>query len=245
MNSIPIPTKLIYHFCPSCQDKAWINDNHEIHSSHEDCISIKGVMVDPEFISEEEEKDLIQHIDSSNRWVSSQEGRSKQDYGPKINFLAQKASLGNFQGFPKFSKKLVDRMTQRFSDLMKDFIPVEFCILEYTPNRSSYIRPHYDDKWAWGDRLITVNLLSDTSLRLTREFNTPPLEISVKMPARSLVVISNEARYDWLHSINRYDIKSRRIAMTWREFGDEIRYDEKYRDFVHDTMKMSLELMEI
>lgn len=234
-------TKPKYIFCPKCGDKAWISDDHSLHllSKVEDGVKIQGVHVFEDFISLDEEGQLVPLIDSKQPWQPSQEGRAKQDYGPKVSFLKRKVSVGNFGGFPDFAVSLFDRMQTNNSDLLGDFVPVEFCILEYTPERGSYIRPHFDDKWIWGDRLITVNLLSDTVLRLTREFKIPPYEILIRMPARSLLVINSEARYDWHHSINRYDIKSRRIAMTWREFSDEIVQDEEYKDFVMQVMTIA------
>lgn len=234
-------SKTIYIFCPDCRDKAWIVDDHKQHneSSINDSVSISGVLVLKDFVTKDEEDALVQIIDTRQPWVPSQEGRAKQDYGPKVSFLKKKVSVGNFSGFPDFSVNLFNRMRHKEPEHLDDFIPVEFCILEYTPERSSYIRPHYDDKWIWGDRLITVNLLSETALRLTREFNIPPYEIVIRMPARSLLVIQGEARYDWHHSINRYDIKSRRIALTWREFSEEIVKDDEYRDFVAEVFAIA------
>lgn len=226
--------KPIYIFCPACRDKAWISADHKLHydRSPVDSVSIDGVFVGENFISQEEEDQLVPIIDTRQPWVPSQEGRAKQDYGPKVSFLKRKATVGNFGGFPDFAVNLMNRMQLRHSTMLGDFLPVEFCILEYTRERGSYIRPHYDDKWIWGDRLVTVNLLSETALRLTREFNIPPYEILIRMPARSLIVIQGEARYNWHHSISRYDIKSRRIAMTWREFSEEVMQDHEYKDFI-------------
>lgn len=236
-----MPCKPIYIFCPNCNNKAWIEEDHTRHNnaSGVDHVNIDGVFIVKEFVNNEEETHLISMIDSRQPWTPSQEGRAKQDYGPKISFLKQKVSIGNFGGFPDFAVDLFDRMVVNYSQQLNNFVPVEFCILEYTPERNSYIRPHYDDKWIWGDRLITVNLLSDTVLRLTKEFKVPPYEIVIKMPARSLLIIHGEARYDWHHSINRYDIKSRRVAMTWREFSEEIINDMKYRDFVEEVIAIA------
>lgn len=236
-----MPTKLIYYFCPYCGDRAWLNEDHSLHHKNStiDYIDINGVTVVHEVVNHDEENKLTSAIDKAKQWVISQEGRRKQDYGPRVNFLARKVSLGNFNGFPLFARNLLTRIQQNHEEALGDFIPVEFCILEYTLQRGSYIRPHYDDKWIWGDRLVTVNLLSETILRLTKEFNLPPYEIAIKMPARSLVIISGEARYDWHHSINKYDIKSRRIAMTWREFSTEVIYDPNYSKFVGDVFKIA------
>lgn len=47
---------------------------------------------------------------------------------------------------------------------LRDFKPVELCNLDYSPARGSGIDPHRDDSWLWGERLVTLNLLSHTVL---------------------------------------------------------------------------------
>lgn len=229
--------KPLYIYCPECGDRAWIKDGHELHhpGSDVDNVEIAGVAVHSDIINESDEATIVRIIDTHKSWAPSQEGRNKQDYGPRISFLKQKVSVGDFAGFPDYAVDLFDKMRKRYDSLLGDFVPVEFCILEYTPERGSYIRPHYDDKWIWGDRLLTVNLLSETNLRLTREYNMPPYEIIIRMPARSLLVLSGPARYDWHHSIRKYDIKSRRIALTWRNFSEDFLGDEHYKDFISEV----------
>ena len=86
-----------------------------------------------------------------------------QDYGPKVNFKRQKVKLGSFNGLPPFSERLVKRMQSELEEL-RGFTPVELCNLDYSPERGSAIDPHMDDDWIWGERLITLNLLSPTYL---------------------------------------------------------------------------------
>lgn len=47
---------------------------------------------------------------------------------------------------------------------LRGFMPVELCNLDYSPERGSAIDPHMDDDWIWGERLVTLNLLSPTYL---------------------------------------------------------------------------------
>lgn len=238
--------KPVYIYCPECGDKAWIKDAHNLHhkDSDVDSVDIHGVTVCADFINVSEESVLVKIIDTHKPWTPSQEGRNKQDYGPRVSFLKQKVSVGDFAGFPDYAVDLFGRMQERCDSLLGDFVPVEFCILEYTPERGSYIRPHFDDKWIWGDRLLTVNLLSETNLRLTREFNMPPYEIIIRMPARSLLVLRGSARYDWHHSIRRYDIKARRIALTWRNFSKDFLRDEYYKDFVAEVTNRASQVID-
>lgn len=207
----------VYKFCKECGNKAWKKSNHESHSKDEskDFIPIDGVFVATDILNGKTENLLVKKIDNIP-WVISQSGRRKQDFGPKVNFKKQKCKLGGFRGFPKFAKEILDNCLQCFA-ILHDFIPVELCHLEYCPERGSAIDPHFDDFWLWGERLVTLNLLSSTYLVLNLP-NQYEKEIHILLPPRSLIVLYGEARYKWHHSIKRQHISERRIAMTWREF---------------------------
>lgn len=145
-----------------------------------------------------------------------------------MNFKRRKIKSSCFSGLPPFSEDLYTRMKNL--NVLSDFLPVEQCHLEYTPERGSAIDPHFDDFWLWGERLVTVNLLSDTILYFICD-DMPNVEVFVPLKQRSLVVVYGEARSKWKHAIHREHIKSRRIAVTLRELSDEFssdgpRYDE-------------------
>ena len=73
---------------------------------------------------------------------------------------------------------------------MKGFRPIELNILEYQAERGSHIAPHFDDFWIWGERIIGLNLLEDTVMTFYKD----SIEIELKIPRRSLYLISGEAR---------------------------------------------------
>jgi len=123
--------------------------------------------------------------------------------------------MDSFTGLPLYSKVLVDRFESLSS--LRGFIPVELCNLEYNSDRGSAIDPHFDDFWLWGERLITVNLLSSSVLTFTDN----DCEVLVSLPRRSLIVVHGPARYKWKHSIKREHITGKRLAMTFRELTDE------------------------
>ncbi|XP_041052738.1 alpha-ketoglutarate-dependent dioxygenase alkB homolog 4 [Carcharodon carcharias] len=123
-----------------------------------------GVFLSDNFVNEEEETELVSLMDS-NEWKPSQSGRKKQDYGPKVNFKKHKLKVGSFSGLPCFSHLLINRMIQH--PMLKSFLPVEQCNLDYRPERGSSIDPHFDDWWLWGERLVSVNLLSETTLSMS------------------------------------------------------------------------------
>ncbi|XP_062816458.1 alpha-ketoglutarate-dependent dioxygenase alkB homolog 4 [Anolis carolinensis] len=129
-----------------------------------------GVCLLDDFVTAEEERHMVTLMDQSP-WKPSQSGRRKQDYGPKVNFKKQKLKAGCFTGLPSGSREIVERM-QTFS-VLKGFSPVEQCNLDYGPERGSAIDPHWDDSWLWGERLVTLNLLSATVLSMTCDSDDP------------------------------------------------------------------------
>ncbi|XP_065830907.1 alpha-ketoglutarate-dependent dioxygenase alkB homolog 4-like [Oscarella lobularis] len=189
-----------------------------------DELNLDGIAIFDDFVDEDAERAIVAEIDD-NEWKESQSGRRKQDFGPRPNFKKRKIKIGSFSGLPPFSKSLVERMWKM--PLLASFVPVELCNLEYLPTRGSSIDPHIDDEWLWGERLVTLNLLSDTYLTFTRDDGAETVEILVKLPRRSLVIVSDKARHDWLHAIRREHIRERRIAVTLRELSDKFADDER------------------
>jgi len=147
--------------------------------------------------------------------------------------------VGDFQGFPVTTKLVQDKF--KSTPLLQDFITIEQCSLEYDPSRGASIDPHIDDCWVWGERVVSVNLLGDAVLTLTRykgedwRYNLPlapdpkdwyqgttdngeaDVIVRIPMPRRSLIVLTGAARYRWLHSVLRSDITERRVCLAYRE----------------------------
>jgi len=221
----------IFIYCNKCGDKAFLQQfsDHSLHSDltlvnktdNKNFISIDGLFLKEEVITKEEEIELVQKIDSIN-WTDSQSGRRKQDFGPKVNFKKQKLKFDQFFGLPQFDRKLLSKIKAQLNHkCLTDFTEVEVCHLEYKPESGSSIDSHFDDFWLWGERLVTVNLLSTTILTLTLPRNNNnsfvDQQIHVYLPERSLVVLSGDSRYKYEHAIQRQHINHRRIAITYRE----------------------------
>ncbi|KAH3890915.1 hypothetical protein DPMN_015005 [Dreissena polymorpha] len=215
----------VYLYCPSCQ-KGWL-EGKTCHPNHiGTSIEFPGIFIKQDFVSETEEANISSKI-YQTPFVESQSGRRKQDFGPKVNFKKKKLKCGNFCGLPEFSKDLHDRMLKL--DILTDFVPVEQCHLEYSPERGSSIDPHFDDFWVWGERLVTLNLLSDTVLYFVSDEH-PNVEVQVPMFQRSLIVVYGAARDKWKHGIHRADVKKTRLAVTLRELSPEFSKGGKKMD---------------
>jgi len=123
-----------------------------------------GVTIFTEFITPENEKVLEEEIEA-RPWAKSQSGRLKQDYGPKCNFKKRKLKLDVFTGFPSYLEPIVTKFDSY--PLLTNYHTVEQCNLDYHPSRGSAIDPHFDDFWVWGERLLTLSLLSLTFLTMS------------------------------------------------------------------------------
>ncbi|VDM58813.1 unnamed protein product [Angiostrongylus costaricensis] len=179
-----------------------------------DVISIDGIMIVPDFLSESEENILLEMIDGVD-WMLSQSGRRKQDYGPKVNFKHKKVKFDSFVGMPEYADFLLEKMQSISAEKLGNYIPFEMCNLEYDQSKKSAIEMHFDDMWIWGNRLIRLFQLC-----------------YIWMPHRSLICLSNEARYVWKHAVLSHHIRGRRIALTMREPSKEFQeggeFYEKY-----------------
>lgn len=183
-----------YIFCPFC-NKAWqgwnIND-YKQHPNHTgNSIDYSGVYIDLNFLNEEEEKRLIVGIDDL-AWDLSQSGRRKQNFGPKCNFKKRKLQLGDFNGFPAFSKFVQEKFEE--VEMLKGFQTIEQCSLEYTPEKGACIDPHIDDCWIWGERIVTVNLLSDSVLTMT--FNNEPARYNLDCVGEYPTVLNSDGKHN-------------------------------------------------
>jgi DNA N6-methyl adenine demethylase len=246
-----LQSKNIYKYCNKCNLSVRFNNlkddsveleqfltTHNIDDNKSSCncqnqnesdlINIKGIFVYTDFITKEQEQYLSEEINKIN-WIHSQSGRRKQDYGPKANFKKKKLNSEWFTGLPFYSKFILSKLDNLLNDTNEQiFKPVEQCNLFYDHERGASIDPHFDDTWLWGDRLITVNLLSNTFLTLTPGDDDDDVEkyknveILIPLPRRSLVILSKSARYLWKHSIKSFHIHNDRMAITFREMSDHL-----------------------
>ncbi|XP_004840610.1 alpha-ketoglutarate-dependent dioxygenase alkB homolog 4 [Heterocephalus glaber] len=223
-----------------------------------------GVTLIEDFVTREEEAEMVRLMDC-DPWKLSQSGRRKQDYGPRVNFRKQKLKTAGFLGLPSFSREVVQRMGLYPS--LEDFQPVEQCNLDYSPERGSAIDPHLDDAWLWGERLVSLNLLSPTVMSMSQKgpgnlllSSAPPaspkdsvdsatapcrsvpcqdVEVAIPVPRRSLLVLAGAARHQWTHGIHRRHIKARRVCATFRELSAEFRPGGRQQDLGFELLQIS------
>lgn len=183
-------------------------------------LSLSSVKVVRNFVSEDEEECLLRFLENPEpfpHWKQSQSGRRKQDYGPRRNFKKKKVRPAEIPGMPHAFKELFDRVSALTTNITsRAFEVAEASVLEYTSSNLSNFDPHVDDTWLWGDRVVGVNFLEESTLTFV---NASSEAVEVPLPRRCYFLMYNDARYEWMHAIRPESVSERRISITMRELS--------------------------
>lgn len=166
-------------------------------------------------ITESESKDLINKI-NTYEWSESQSGRKKQDFSPKINYKRKKVKKINEFEFPIYTDSLKDKINS--VEFLSDFEIAGIGNLYYNKQKGAHIQPHIDDYWIWGNRIVGINLLSDTIITFTQETKDIVYELNFPIKKNEIYIMSDLSRYIWKHSIKKENINDERLVITIREF---------------------------
>lgn len=169
---------------------------------------INGLMLIEEYITEIEENELIKYI-NSQEW-NTELSRRVQHYGYKFPELYTMTSLIIGNEIPDILLPIIQRLN---SELNRNFDQI--IVNEY--KRGQGINQHIDKVDLFGDTIVSLSLGS----RITMNFNVDDKEESLELKRRSLLILQDEARYLWRHSIkcknNDNDLpRETRISITFR-----------------------------
>lgn len=178
---------------------------------------VRGLCYVPDFLTRHEEAELIQHIDDQP-WLDDLQ-RRVQHYGYKYDYRSRKIDAAMAVG------PLPDRLARLGQRLAEaghlDHTPDQLIVNEYHPGQG--ITAHVDCEPCFGDRIVSVTLGSGCSMDFTRRGEKGA--VAVYLQPRSAVVLTGEARYDWMHSIAKRQKdtvagvtipRSRRVSLTFR-----------------------------
>jgi alkylated DNA repair dioxygenase AlkB len=178
----------------------------------EDLPAIPGLQYLPEFVTTTEELALVSAIDRAT-WDTSWD-RRRQPYGASYG---NKNSAAEIRPIPSWVDFLLDRLE------MHDMTKLRFdqmLVNEYMPGQG--IAMHQDYR-PFDRTVVSISLLAPCVM----EFRHPAeaRRESLLLERRSLLVLSDEARYDWQHGIARRKNdrwkgvvipRARRISITFR-----------------------------
>ena len=167
-----------------------------------------GLVLLPEWISIEEEKDLIQEAKSGN-WLSSLK-RRVQHYGYLYNYKA--TTLDNpIDPIPTWADLIQNRLIET-KIITKPF--EQLIINEYLPGQG--IGKHSDSP-AFGNTIISLSLGSPCTMVFRSKVRTGEI-IKLTLQPRTLLVMRGPVRYQWTHQIpaTKHDRNGTRISLTFR-----------------------------
>lgn len=194
-----------------------------------------GLVLIPDFVTKQEEKRLLQCIDSDGvQWMDNFSRRVKH-YGFEFDYdslsIAFDKPLDNIPD--SLLSVLPHRNPQKIKDIASSKMDwddvLRYCsvIDQCTVNeyhKGQGIRPHIEATQCFGEYVVSLSLLSPIIMDFRHK--TSNLKKSMVLPPRSLLIIGGDARYQWSHGIShrKYDViegvlteRTRRVSLTFRQ----------------------------
>ncbi|MDE0089382.1 MAG: alpha-ketoglutarate-dependent dioxygenase AlkB [Candidatus Poribacteria bacterium] len=163
---------------------------------------ISGLKYIPDYITEFQHNWLLTEIDK-HEWLDDLK-RRVQHYGFKYDYKARKVNRDMRIGeLPEWLKRLSNKLHK---DGHMPVIADQVIINEYEPGQG--IAGHIDCEPCFRDTIASLSLGSGCIMDFTNK-DDKTQKIPVWLAPRSLVVLSDEARYEWLHGI------AARISDPW------------------------------
>ncbi len=175
---------------------------------------VAGLRYVAEFIGPADEVALLGEIDA-RPWLADLK-RRVQHYGYKYDYKARAISRSMFVGsLPPFAIELGTRLID--AQVLAE-MPDQLIVNEYEPGQG--ISPHVDCEPCFKERIVTVSLGSQCEMEFLPKDAEKTSKLIMLEP-HSALLISGEARYEWLHTIrarlsDRGRLRKRRVSLTFR-----------------------------
>ena len=179
---------------------------------------ICGLQYIKNYITEFQHKWLLTEIDK-HEWLTDLK-RKVQHYGFKYDYKARKVNYDMRIGeLPEWLKRLSQKL-QKDGHMPEGADQV--IVNEYLPRQG--ISGHIDCEPCFKDTIVSLSLGSSCVMDFTYKHDKAK-KIPVWLEPKSLIVLSGEARKEWLHGIaaRKYDVwdghkyeRQRRVSLTFR-----------------------------
>ena len=172
-----------------------------------------------DYITRAEAEKLLAHVDNGV-WLADLK-RRVQHYGFKYDYRKRKVDMSMHVGrLPDWLERLSQKL---YSDGHMPKIADQVIVNEYLPGQG--ISAHIDCEPCFEDTIVSMSLESSCVMHFTNK-RDQTLKIPVLLEPRSIVVLTGQARYEWMHSINarrndewkgnRFE-RGRRVSLTFRK----------------------------
>ena len=112
------------------------------------------------------------------------------------------------------------QLASKIAPRLATFDPSEAVADEYVKTKGHELPPHIEHRLLGGAIVVALTLLSDAKMTFEHTPNNKSTGKTrrVKLPRRSLYILSADARYDWTHAIKNEDIfGERHLSITMRD----------------------------
>jgi hypothetical protein len=187
---------------------------------------IPGLFLCEDFVSEEEEIELLKHIDNTKPdfLFSKWNGFCLTKHWGVLLDVATRVISSKEQKFPAFLEKYVNRMCEGGKFLpMAGWKPNEVNANKYLKHKGHFLSAHFDDRQLSGELLANISLRGNAEM----EYRNPKTKeiVRVYLPRRSLQIVTKESRYSWTHGIPFECLHSDvRVSLTFRCQGSANRF---------------------
>jgi len=181
---------------------------------------IDGLTYVSNFLDTIEQEELLAEIDKET-WLTDLK-RRVQHYGYKYDYKKRSINESMKVGeIPKWASIVSKKMIEQ---KIIDFIPDQVIVNEYLPGQG--IADHIDCEPCFEDAIISLSLGSPTNMNIKQKGNTKN-KFSVFLDVGSLIVLKDNARYNWSHGISpnktykdengKTHQRERRVSLTYRK----------------------------
>ena len=176
---------------------------------------IPGLSIIENFITKEEEKELLNCIDKES-WSNALKRRT-QHYGYKYDYTTRSLP----QKLDDLSKPWMKPvLTKLVETKIFPVCPEQIIVNEYTPGQG--ISKHIDQPKIFGPIVASLSLESPCIMTLE---SPQKVEYDLFLKPRSLLILTGKSRYNWFHSIpsrksdtveGKIIPRERRVSLTFR-----------------------------
>jgi hypothetical protein len=202
----------------------------------EEHAKINGLWFIFDFITEEEETNLVNALDHDKPVWRNKNFNGCCDaktYGVRTQFglpgeqrlvRENNPDLEEYS-LPQYLYPYIERLQQISlgrSDLfphdLKTFQPNECSVISYEKAKNHFLKFHFDDRTLSGPLLMNLSLQGEA--KMTYLHPATKEAITVDLPRRCLQVIGDDARWDFMHGMKVEDfLDPRRVSITLRQCG--------------------------
>jgi alkylated DNA repair protein alkB family protein 8 len=180
---------------------------------------VLGLSLLPDFVTPEEEEEVILKLDSLGGW-DSMIARAVKHFGHTFSYSNLRAD-SSADPLPSFLEPFLHRMVQALGPSILPREPDQLTVNSYSPGDG--IAPHVDTHSAFDGTILSLSLGSGCAM----DFRcSPGKHRALYLPRRSLLVMSGDSRYLWTHGIagRKSDVidglgrqlRGRRVSLTLR-----------------------------